>query len=255
MQVIQMTDPHLYGAAGAMLRGVDTDASLREVLAHASALAPDHAAVLVTGDLVQDDADGYVRFREILGHSPRPVLCVPGNHDIPAAMVRQLARPPFHLCGSLELGGWRFVMLDSCEPGHVGGRLAPTELARLDASLSASALHTFICLHHHPVPMGSRWLDGIGLANADEFWRVLDAHRQVRAVAWGHVHQAYEGLRGGVQLFATPSTGAQFLPASDRYALDVLPPAYREFRLHADGRIESQVHWIVAGAARRSAEA
>jgi Icc protein len=45
-------------------------------------------------------------------------------------------------------------------------------------------------------------------------------------------------------LFATPSTGAQFLPGSDRYAVDSRPPAYRTFELHDDGRIESLVHWI-----------
>jgi Icc protein len=254
MQVIQVTDPHLYGAPGATLRGVDTDASLRAVLGDAFAAVPDYAALLVTGDLVQDDADGYVRFRDILAGSKQPVLCVPGNHDIPAAMTRQLAGPPFQLCGALDVGAWRFVMLDSHEPGRVGGRLRPEELERLDALLGTSVLHTLVCLHHHPVAMGSRWLDGIGLGNADDFWRVIDAHRSVRGVVWGHVHQAYEGLRGHVPLFATPSTGAQFLPASDRYALDERPPAYREFRLQADGRIDSQVRWLGRFDARRTAE-
>ena len=92
-----------------------------------------------------------------------------------------------------------------------------------------------VCLHHHPIAMDSRWLDTIGLANAEEFWRIIDSHAHVRAVAWGHVHQAYEGTRGGVRLFATPSTCAQFLPKSDRYAIDRRPPAYRSFQLHPDG--------------------
>ena len=66
----------------------------------------------------------------------------------------------------------------------------------------------------------------------------------MRAVAWGHVHQAYEGQRGNVRLFATPSTGAQFLPHSDRYAVDTRPPAYRTFDLRPDGAIHSEVHWV-----------
>ena len=92
--------------------------------------------------------------------------------------------------------------------------------------------------------MGSRWLDEIGLANADAF---LARHRcasQVRAVVWGHVHQAFDGRRGAVRLFATPSTGAQFLPVSDGFAVDRRPPAYRHFNLQADGRIDTAVHWI-----------
>jgi Icc protein len=101
-----------------------------------------------------------------------------------------------------------------------------------------------ICMHHHPVPMGSHWLDRIGVANANEFWRLVDDFPHVRAVVWGHVHQRLDGRRGDVRLFATPSTGAQFLPASDTYAIDTRPPAYRSFRLHPDGRIDSNTHWV-----------
>jgi Icc protein len=48
---------------------------------------------------------------------------------------------------------------DSYDPGCVGGRLTAAELERLDAELARSARHSMVCLHHHPVPMGSRWLD------------------------------------------------------------------------------------------------
>jgi 3',5'-cyclic-AMP phosphodiesterase len=87
-------------------------------------------------------------------------------------------------------------------------------------------------------------LDGVGLSEAHEFWSVIDAHANVRAVVWGHVHQAFDGKRGAVRLFATPSTGAQFLPHSDRYAVDSQPPAYRSFELHPDGGIDSAVRWV-----------
>ena len=253
MKFLQITDPHLYGSATGALRGVVTDASLHQVLDEAHASVPDYAALLVTGDLVQDDPSGYLRFRSIFGNSQRPVLCIPGNHDEPAIMQRSLAGAPFQFCGTYSADGWQIVMLDSCDPGHVGGRLADQELERLDRSLAASAAHAMVCLHHHPVEMGSRWIDTIGLANRDEFWRVIDAHRHVRAVVWGHVHQEYEGNRGNVRLFATPSTGAQFLPLSDRYAVDTRPPAYRPFELHADGRIDSEIRWVESQGLRSAA--
>lgn len=244
MRILQFTDPHLYGNPAGRLRGVETELSLRSVLDDAFARTPDFSAVLVTGDLVQDDPAGYARFRSIFGGFRQPVLCIPGNHDEPAAMRQALAQAPFQICGAHAEGGWQFIMLDSYDPGQVGGRLAASELERLDDTLTNSSAHSMICLHHHPIAMGSRWLDGIGLANAEDFWRVLDSHRHVRAVVWGHVHQFYEGARGAVRLFATPSTGAQFQPNSDRFALDARPPAYREFSLHADGRIDSAVHWV-----------
>ncbi len=244
MKILQITDPHLYGSATGALRGVVTDASLRLVIDEAYARVPDFAAVLVTGDLVQDDPSGYLRFRSIFADSRKPVLCIPGNHDEPRIMRQSLSAAPFQFCGAYSAGGWQFVMLDSCDPGRVGGRLTGRELERLDRTLGASPEHAMVCLHHHPIDMGSRWIDTIGLANCDEFWRVIDAHPQVRAVIWGHVHQEYEGSRGGVRLFATPSTGAQFLPKSDSFAVDVRPPAYRPFSLHPDGRLESEIRWV-----------
>jgi len=232
---------------------VETDSTLRAVLEAALSRGGDYAAILVTGDLVQDDPAGYLRFRSILGGLRQPVLCIPGNHDEPEAMRRELDCEPFQFCGERTLGRWQFVMLNSYEPGQVRGRLSGAELARLDATLGASTSHCVVCLHHHPVTMGSLWLDTIGLVNAEEFWRIIDAHARVKAVVWGHVHQNLESRRGTVALFATPSTGAQFLPGADCYAVDVRPPAYRSFRLHDDGTVESEVHWIEAVEARRTA--
>jgi len=253
MQILQITDPHLSGHDGGSSRGVDTDSSLRNVLNDAFAHGADYAAVLVTGDLVNDDPQGYVRFKSFVGDLAQPVLCIPGNHDIPATMRHSLARAPFQYCGARSVGGWQFVMLDSHEPGRAGGRLSARELTRLDAALAHSSRHTLVCLHHHPVEVGSQWLDGIGLANAADFWGVIEAHAHVRAVAWGHVHQAFDGERKGVRLFGTPSTCAQFLPRSDRYALDSSPPAYRRFELRDDGRVHSEIQWVDSPVQRQTA--
>ncbi len=227
MQILQITDPHLYGSATGRLRGVETDSSLHAVLDDAFARVPDYAAVLVTGDLVQDDGSGYLRFRSIFGNIKKPVLCIPGNHDEPEAMRRELSGAPFQICGTHEAEGWQFIMLDSYDPGHVGGRLTPNELARLDAALAASPKHAMVCLHHHPITMGSRWLDTVGLTEPEAFWRVIDSHAHVRAVVWGHVHQAYDGRRGDVRLFATPfnrrSVPAQERSVRGRYATARVP--------------------------------
>jgi Icc protein len=252
MQILHITDPHLYGRADGKLRGVVTDASLRAVLDDAFLQVPEYAAILVTGDLVQDDPAGYLRFRSIFGSVQQPVLCIPGNHDEPAAMHRELNGAPFQICGTHRIDGWQFIMLDSYDAGRVGGRLSGAELARLDAQLAQSDAHAVVCLHHHPLAMGSLWLDGIGLANPEEFWRIIDSHANVRAVVWGHVHQVYDGHRGKVRLFATPSTGAQFLPSSDRFAVDARPPAYRRIELRPDGQIDTAVRWIDAEALRRA---
>jgi len=58
---------------------------------------------------------------------------------------------------------------------------------------------------------------------------------------WGHIHQHFAQRRNGIQLLATPSTCIQFLPGSERFALDPVPPGYRWFDLHADGTFTTGV--------------
>jgi Icc protein len=250
------TDPHLYGGESESLRGVATLPALNAALAQARARDWPPDAVLVTGDLVQDDPAGYPHFRRVFGALGVPVLCLPGNHDEPQAMRRELAGEPFVLGGFVDIGGWRIVLLDSCIPGAASGALSAATLAELEQALgSAGKRHCMVCLHHHPVPMASRWLDRVGLTNAAEFLHTIDAHRNVRAIVWGHVHQTYDALRKGVRLLATPSTCAQFLPNSEDFAVDRRPPAYRTFELRADGSLLTEVVWVEqhCGGSSRSA--
>ena len=92
--------------------------------------------------------------------------------------------------------------------------------------------------------MGSRWLDGVGLRNGNQLMEIVTATSNVRAVVWGHVHQASDRRRDGVRLISTPSTCSQFLPNSDAFALDSRPPGYRWIDLYADGTIETEVAWV-----------
>lgn len=244
-RLIQLTDPHLYGAPDATLRGIATLPALERALAHALAHHADAAAILLTGDLVQDDPGGYAHIRRLFEPIGKPVYCIAGNHDLVAEMRAALGAAPFRIDGHVDLGRWRIVLLDSSVAGIASGRLAPETLNRLDTTLAASAgRHALVCLHHHPVDMGSRWLDLVGLENRDEFMAVIDRHPQVRAILWGHVHQEYDGIRGGVRLLATPATCAQFLPLAQDFAIDLKPPAYRVLTLRDDGQIETRVEWL-----------
>jgi Icc protein len=95
--------------------------------------------------------------------------------------------------------------------------------------------------------MDSRWLDTVALTNAQEFFEVIDRHDCVRALLWGHVHQAFDGERNGVRMMGTPSTCAQFRPHSATFAIDaMMPPAYRRIALQADGGVETEVVWVEA---------
>jgi Icc protein len=254
VRLVQFTDPHLFGNESETLRGIATLPALMRTLQAARAREWPVDAVLVTGDLVQDDASGYKHIRHLFGGLDVPVLCIPGNHDEPQALHRELSGKPFVTEGYVDLGSWRIILLDSSIPRSASGRLRPQTLAALDSALSsADTRHTLICLHHHPVAMASRWLDQVGLENAAEFFDVVDRHRNVRAILWGHVHQSYDALRKNVRLLATPATCAQFLPRSDEFAVDDRPPAYRTLELRPDGTLSTEVVWLDSSAAGSSA--
>src|SRR5262245_44139118 len=104
VRLVQFTDTHVSGAPTADFRGVVPLQSLRAAVAHASARFTKPDGVLLTGDLVDEDAAGYRWIREIFAGSPVPVLCLPGNHDLPTDMHAALAAKPFHIGGATRFG-------------------------------------------------------------------------------------------------------------------------------------------------------
>ena len=247
LTVLQITDTHLHASADARLRGVDTACTLAAVLEHAYSdrrWPPD--AIVATGDIVHDEGlAAYKRFRSTLAGFDLPVLCVPGNHDDPTLMRDALEAAPFTVGGTFRLGSWSFVLLDTTIADEEGGRLGKRRLAALDASLTLEAgRQIMICMHHHPVPMGSAWLDEGCVEDGPALFELLDAHPNVRCVVWGHVHQAFDRRRGRVRLLSAPSTCMQFQPNTSAFALDDLPPGMRWLRLDPDGAIDTAVDWV-----------
>jgi 3',5'-cyclic-AMP phosphodiesterase len=243
LRLLQFSDTHLMSDPLGELKGVRSFDSLRLVLAHARQRHWNAEALLLTGDLVHDDAAAYTHIRAQFGALGKPVHCLPGNHDDVPAMHRALQGAPFTTAGLVDFAHWRIVMLDSVVSGEAHGALAPAELARLEQALAgAGERQVMVCLHHHPVQMASRWLDTVKLQNSSDFFGVVDRFKNVRAISWGHVHQQFDVRRKGVRLLAVPSTCAQFTPYSDNFAVDSQShPGYRRFALHADGNIETEI--------------
>ena len=240
--LVQLTDSHLFAEASGRLLGMDTADSLRHVVERVLDEQPRVDMILATGDLSQDGSvASYERFRNLCEPIPAPARWCPGNHDELAAM-RQVAQDGELMTPTLDIGAWRVVMLDTLVPGSVFGMLRDDQLELLERALQeAPDRHHLICLHHHPVNIGSRWMDTIGLHNREALFEVIDRHSCVRALLWGHIHQEFDGWRNGVRLLASPSTGVQFAAGSEKFQVDRLAPGYRWLRLHADGELETGV--------------
>lgn len=244
VRVVQLTDTHLCELPGGTLLGMDTDHSLQAVIDLVKSERPAIDLLLGTGDLSDQGAlDAYRRLQRYFTQLTDTHCWLPGNHDDRAHM-ESVADRPQRLCREIRVGRWQVVMLDSQVAGEVGGELGSGELALLEAALAAAAeqgLYSLVCLHHQPVAIGCAWLDEQMVADAADFFAVLDRFPGVRGVLWGHVHQQVDRRRGAVRLMASPSTCVQFAPGSARFKADAAPPGYRWLHLHEDGALASGV--------------
>ncbi len=246
LRILQISDTHLFGDLDGRLGGMNTEASLQQVLqlVHDEVLPVD--LILATGDLVHDISEaGYRRFQGYLMELGAPVYYLPGNHDDLDAMARYLANERISMPVSAKHGNWVMVMLDSSIPHSAKGHLADSELEKLETALrNHPDAHIAVCLHHQPLAVGSAWLDTMELDNGDAFFSILDRHSNVRAVIWGHIHQNFEAERNGVRLLSAPSTCIQFTPSHDAFQIDTIPPGIRWLALLPDGEIRSGVERI-----------
>lgn len=248
LNLVQITDSHLFADPAGTLLGLPTSDSLKSVVDLVVQEQQGVDLVLATGDIAQDgSAVSYRRFVELVDPIRAPLRWLPGNHD-EARVQTAVATGKDWSQPVVDMAGWRLVLLNSAVHDAVHGYLEQDQLDLLEAALTTAAgRHVMISLHHHPVPVGSNWLDHIGLRNADEFFAVVDRYATVRCVLWGHIHQEVDRLRNGVRLLATPSTCIQFAPSSKNFSLDRRLPGYRWLRLHPDGRVDtavSRLQWL-----------
>ncbi len=243
-----ITDTHLFADPDGQLKGLSTRDSFLAVTAKACEMHSDCDAIILGGDLSQDQSkDAYRSIARVMLDCDAPVHAIVGNHDDPAVMEEAL-NPTVrfkHNTSAFRIGNWQIVLLNSQDAGMVSGRVSEADLEKLDALMAEGRdLHQLIVMHHHPVPVGSAWIDKIMVTNSADFWKVADRHASLRGVLFGHVHQEYDTMRDNVRLLGSPSTTVQFKPGEDDFLMDGLSPGYRWLKLLDDGSIETGVERI-----------
>lgn len=240
--VVQLSDSHLFADVNGRLLGMQTDDSLQQVISAVVVEQPNIDVLLCTGDISQDGSNAsYQRFAEMVKTLNTPMRWFAGNHDERLALQQVCANTDW-LESVYDIGAWRIVLLDSSVAHKVHGELADDQLSILEQALtSAGERYVLIGLHHHPVPIQSRWMDAIGLHNAADMLSIISRYNNVKAVIWGHVHQEFDQTLRGVRWLATPSTCVQFAPHSADFAVDDKAPGYRWLRLYDDGQLQTAV--------------
>ena len=185
--------------------GLPFDAKAAEALI---SLAHDHPTdvIAVSGDFTQRaKEEQYIAARAFLDRLPRrPMLCIPGNHDLPLYRVVERLTAPYVLYQryinadlepTLTLPSALIVGLNTIRPLQriTNGVIDSRQLDQLEARFKEVGPHTarIVVMHHHLLPnqdpLGKRALRG-----SLEALRRLEAMR-VELVLSGHLHCSYIG--------------------------------------------------------------
>jgi Icc protein len=140
-RLVQFTDTHLMRDPAGSIRGARTMPRLQACLAHARQHYFPVDAILLTGDVVHDEPEAYGAIDLLFGDLGAPVLVIPGNHDIPDEMRRQLGHAPFQVGGQWRTrNGWQLLLLESwfAESADGEGRLGFAQLQEVERALAVA---------------------------------------------------------------------------------------------------------------------
>jgi 3',5'-cyclic AMP phosphodiesterase CpdA len=187
--ITQLTDTHIT-QDGVQAR------YLTQAIAWINALDPQPAAVVLSGDTVNDGRpEQYAILRDILAGLRAAVYVVPGNHDRRAALRAVLPDTYYpgvrgeRLHFAVDTGPVRLIGLDTSEGGRPGGFLNVESLAWLEAALIAAPDRpVFAFMHHPPFRTGVHAADWLGFKGVDRFRDIVGRHRAVRRIVAGHIH-------------------------------------------------------------------
>ncbi|RDX35947.1 3',5'-cyclic-AMP phosphodiesterase [Kangiella sp. HD9-110m-PIT-SAG07] len=239
MNILHLSDPHLFADDSSTLLGVNTNDSLQAVLEDIRRRKINPDLFVVTGDISQDyTPESYQKFVEYLAPFNKPVLSLAGNHDERPKLKKYLSTAPFSTAEQLITENWQLLMLNSHVPGRVYGNLSEEELLWLEKCLSENQdLPTIVFTHHHPIPVGSHWLDQIGIDNGQQLVKILSKHPQAKMCAFGHVHQSTDRTHQDVSYCSVPSTCVQFKKHSADFSASQEKPGYNLYSCSKDGTI------------------
>ena len=238
IQIIQLSDFHLSSKPDKQYENLQTIVFLEKLLGLIQNRFSNTECFILTGDLADDkNRETYVKLRILLKEMGHPYYLIPGNHDDRAAMLKIFpdSFPNSEGTGGfyIQVGGWLLIGLNSKVEEELYGRVDEDQLRWLDKQLTSHFDQpTIVFIHHPPCPVGSPWLDKIGLREPHNLAEILTNSKQVQALCTGHIHQEFEGTFAGIKVFGVPSTSVQFRPNTVKPEIDSIPPGFRFFTLY-----------------------
>jgi 3',5'-cyclic AMP phosphodiesterase CpdA len=253
-----LSDTHIAGDRSDSYRGFTPFDNLQKTIAQVTALPFD--GVIVNGDMARLEGKqvDYARFAEMTEPlADRGALVVTlGNHDDRRNARKALSR----LSGEtqaveqkfvtvFEAGQLRFILLDSLLATNIApGQLGKSQRDWLDKYLAGHPeMPTVILVHHNPDPESDS-----GLVDAARLLAILQPHRHVKALIFGHTHTYRREQANGLHLINLPAVGYNFADGEAVGWIEAaFTPAGATLKLHAiagetknDGA-EAALNWRV----------
>ncbi len=245
--IVQISDTHLFGDKNRKINGSNSYQNLKEVMNHLLALKRKPDLIIVSGDLSQDCTfESYQHLANLLNTSGIKYYLFPGNHDDVDVInkVFDFNWIKNRVDYSFDFNKWFINVIDTSVYPEVVGELSEDQLKNFEKSLSQNKNKpTIVFMHHHPLPVGSKWLDNYILNDAEKFNSIVKLNPQIKAVLFGHIHQVFEKNIDGKFYGSAPASCYQVLPKAEMFTIQNLNAGYRSIELDGD-KFSSKVVWI-----------
>lgn len=245
MKIMQISDTHLRGDNLLSFGKCDTSATVKKAMDYFASLPekdlPD--LFIVSGDLADNgNLVAYKKVRDYLEKLPRPVYCLPGNHDKRKDMhdvlghkmcpIEEGMAPYF--CYTIEDTPVRVIVVDTIVEGKHWGGITDKVANWLEAKLDEQPNRkTLVFTHHPPFDAGMGFMDE-GFENLERFAEILVRHKDHIQLCCGHMHRPISTIWRGVPITVSgPVCMLMELdltePGGDRFFLG--DPFYTEYHL------------------------
>jgi len=205
LKIIVMSDIHIT-PKGVVKHGLDTSERFEAAISDVNEFYSDADLCIYAGDIADSgDAESYARFDALRADNPVPSIVMMGNHDNRPLYLENAKDPMVDdngfVQGIVDIKGYRVIMIDTSDPGHVDGILCKLRLNWLAARLAEAKeldLPVILALHH-PANRLHMPVDTYGLTDADKLAPVLlnSGARIVQMIA-GHCHITTAGSWHGI---------------------------------------------------------
>ncbi|MBU1558410.1 MAG: metallophosphoesterase, partial [Gammaproteobacteria bacterium] len=226
IRFLQITDSHLFSNRAHKFLGIKSYETFKAVTELAKKHIRDRGAdfVVFTGDLSHDGSEkSYQHFVSLAEELSVKKIWIPGNHDRLKTGLKVLENAGISSQKVIQQDHWQLIFLNSFWKWHIAGKLSKKELQFLEKTLEqGEELKNFVFLHHHPLKLNCKWLDGSKLKNSDAFLEAVHRHKNIVAVAFGHVHSEQKLTFHGVDYLGSPSSSVQFMTKEQQFKLDAV---------------------------------